>query len=51
MLEVADDNPAAIELYRGAGFAAVARRASYYGGADALVLEMTLAPEGVKEYQ
>ena len=51
LLEVADDNPAAIELYRGVGFADVARRANYYGGADALVLEMTLAPEGVKEYQ
>ncbi len=31
-LEVADDNPAAVALYRKAAFADVGRRAGYYPG-------------------
>lgn len=46
VLEVAVDNDPAIELYRGAGFAAVGRRARYYkrpdGRADALILRVAL---------
>jgi ribosomal-protein-alanine N-acetyltransferase len=46
-LEVADDNAAALGLYRRAGFDAVGRRAAYYRRAegppaDALVLRRTL---------
>ncbi|HEX2858129.1 MAG TPA: GNAT family N-acetyltransferase [Propionibacteriaceae bacterium] len=45
LLEVRPDNAAALALYRRAGFAVIARRASYYGpGVDALVMELTLAP-------
>jgi ribosomal-protein-alanine N-acetyltransferase len=46
VLEVRRSNLAAIELYRGFGFAAVGVRAGYYpeGGEDALV--MTLALDG-----
>ncbi len=49
LLEVRPDNLAALALYRGAGFAVIARRASYYGpGVDALVMELALVshPEG-----
>lgn len=46
VLEVAVDNDAANDLYTGAGFTAVGRRARYYkrpdGRADALVLRLTL---------
>jgi len=43
LLEVRRDNTAALALYRGAGFTAIAARADYYGpGADALVMEATL---------
>ncbi|AQX15225.1 hypothetical protein BCR15_00920 [Tessaracoccus lapidicaptus] len=46
LLEVEDSNDAAIQLYRGFGFAPVATRPDYYGpGADALILERRL--EGV----
>ena len=45
-LEVGVDNPAALALYAGQGFAAVGRRKGYYasraGGEDALVLRRTL---------
>jgi ribosomal-protein-alanine N-acetyltransferase len=46
-LEVADDNPAALALYRASGFADAGRRAGYYRReagrtADALVLRRTL---------
>jgi ribosomal-protein-alanine N-acetyltransferase len=46
-LEVADDNAAALGLYRKAGFDAVGRRSAYYrrgdgATADALVLRRTL---------
>jgi ribosomal-protein-alanine N-acetyltransferase len=46
-LEVAADNPAAIALYRAAGFESVGRRRGYYaragGVVDALVLRKALA--------
>ncbi|MHA6511134.1 GNAT family N-acetyltransferase [Tessaracoccus sp. Z1128] len=46
LLEVDSGNAAAIQLYQGYGFAAVATRPDYYGpGADALILERRL--EGV----
>ncbi len=45
-LEVADDNDAALALYRGAGFAEVGRRRAYYssptGAIDALILRRDL---------
>jgi ribosomal-protein-alanine N-acetyltransferase len=45
-LEVAADNPGAAELYAGAGFETVGRRAGYYGRAggsvDALVMRRAL---------
>jgi ribosomal-protein-alanine N-acetyltransferase len=48
-LEVADDNPAALALYRRAGFAPVGRRSRYYArtdgpAADAHVLKRPLNP-------
>ncbi len=47
MLEVAADNAPALALYRGLGFAAVARRHDYYGrvgqvACDAIVLQKNL---------
>jgi len=46
-LEVAEDNPAALALYRGAGFRAVGRRPGYYrrggGGVAAVVLSCRLS--------
>jgi len=41
-LEVADDNLAALHLYRAAGFAEVGRRARYYRDADALSMTLPL---------
>jgi len=45
-LEVAQDNPAAIGLYQGLGFATVGRRRAYYprpeGPVDALVMRLSL---------
>jgi ribosomal-protein-alanine N-acetyltransferase len=46
-LEVADDNPAAISLYRGAGFTNAGRRAAYYArrgapAVDAIVMRRAL---------
>ncbi|MDE2005662.1 MAG: GNAT family N-acetyltransferase [Rhodospirillales bacterium] len=42
-LEVAADNAAAVALYAGLGFAAVGRRAGYYGtGRDALAMRRDL---------
>lgn len=46
-LEVAEDNPGAVALYRRAAFADVGRRAGYYGRAgaaavDAIVMRRTL---------
>lgn len=42
-LEVAEDNAAALGLYRGAGFAQMARRKGYYaGGRDAIVMRKPL---------
>ncbi|WP_417726776.1 GNAT family N-acetyltransferase [Roseovarius sp.] len=46
-LEVAEDNPAALTLYRNAGFAEAARRTGYYPRSDgsridALILRKTL---------
>lgn len=39
LLEVADDNAAAVALYRGCGYRELGRRGDYYGpGRDALVL-------------
>jgi ribosomal-protein-alanine N-acetyltransferase len=51
-LEVADDNLAALALYRGAGFAASGRRRSYYSraagaSADALILRTALPASGM----
>lgn len=44
LLEVADDNVAALALYASHGFVRLSRRRGYYaGGRDALVLERRLA--------
>ncbi|MDO9379531.1 MAG: GNAT family N-acetyltransferase [Nocardioidaceae bacterium] len=43
LLEVADDNVAALALYRGEGFVDLSRRRAYYAdGRDALVLALPL---------
>ena len=44
-LEVGADNPAALALYAGLGFAKVADRKAYYNGKDALVLRLPLADD------
>jgi ribosomal-protein-alanine N-acetyltransferase len=41
-LEVGTDNPAALALYAGLGFAKVGTRKGYYSGKDALVLRLSL---------
>jgi ribosomal-protein-alanine N-acetyltransferase len=41
-LEVGSDNPAALALYAGLGFANVGSRKGYYRGRDALVLRLPL---------
>jgi len=41
-LEVGADNPHALALYAGLGFARVGMRKGYYAGADALVLRLSL---------
>ncbi|MEY4707127.1 MAG: hypothetical protein RJB58_850 [Pseudomonadota bacterium] len=41
-LEVGVDNPAALALYAGLGFAKVGTRKAYYDGGDALVLRLSL---------
>ncbi len=41
-LEVGADNPAALALYAGLGFAKVGMRKAYYDGRDALVLRLPL---------
>jgi ribosomal-protein-alanine N-acetyltransferase len=41
-LEVGADNPAALALYAGLGFANVGTRKGYYAGRDALVLRLSL---------
>ncbi|NQV81762.1 MAG: GNAT family N-acetyltransferase [Alphaproteobacteria bacterium] len=52
-VDVAENNPAAIALYRQAGFAAVGRRPGYYadpnGHRDALVLRANLVAASVVE--
>jgi ribosomal-protein-alanine acetyltransferase len=46
LLEVAEDNAAAIAFYRAAGFTEIDRRPRYYrNGADALVLALGLRPD------
>lgn len=42
-LEVGADNPAALALYAGLGFAKAGERKGYYQGRDALVLRLPLA--------
>ena len=42
-LEVGVDNPAALALYAGLGFAKVGARKGYYSGTDALVLRLPLS--------
>jgi len=42
-LEVGTDNPRALALYAGLGFAKVGARKGYYDGRDALVLRLPLA--------
>jgi len=44
-LEVGADNPAALALYAGLGFAKVGTRKAYYEGRDALVLRLPLATD------
>jgi len=44
-LEVGADNPHALALYAGLGFAKVGARKAYYDGRDALVLRLPLAPD------
>jgi len=47
LLEVRDDNEAALAFYAGAGFAEVARRAGYYrDGTDAVVLQRFVRMDG-----
>jgi ribosomal-protein-alanine N-acetyltransferase len=41
-LEVGTDNPAALALYAGLGFARVGMRKGYYNGRDAAVLRLSL---------
>jgi len=41
-LEVGTDNPHALALYAGLGFAKVGMRKAYYAGRDALVLRLSL---------
>jgi ribosomal-protein-alanine N-acetyltransferase len=41
-LEVGTDNPAALALYAGQGFARVGQRKGYYEGGDALILKAQL---------
>jgi ribosomal-protein-alanine N-acetyltransferase len=45
-LEVAEDNTAAVALYRAAGFAEVGRRRAYYGQVDAIVMRRALNRAG-----
>jgi ribosomal-protein-alanine N-acetyltransferase len=45
LLEVGTDNPAALALYAGLGFAKVGMRKGYYDGRDALVLRLPLSPK------
>jgi ribosomal-protein-alanine N-acetyltransferase len=45
LLEVGTDNPAALALYAGLGFAKVGMRKGYYHGRDALVLRLPLSPK------
>jgi ribosomal-protein-alanine N-acetyltransferase len=49
-LEVAVDNPAAVALYRRAGFVEIGRRRGYYrrrqGAADALIMRRSLVLDG-----
>jgi [ribosomal protein S18]-alanine N-acetyltransferase len=44
-LEVGADNPQALALYAGMGFAKVGARKGYYDGRDALVLRLPLVPD------
>ncbi|HEY2008947.1 MAG TPA: GNAT family N-acetyltransferase [Rhizomicrobium sp.] len=44
-LEVGADNPHALALYAGLGFAKVGMRKAYYEGRDALVLRLPLAAD------
>jgi ribosomal-protein-alanine N-acetyltransferase len=44
-LEVGADNPHALALYAGLGFAKVGARKAYYDGRDALVLRLPLADD------
>ncbi|MCD9153847.1 GNAT family N-acetyltransferase [Aeromicrobium duanguangcaii] len=44
LLEVADDNEAALAMYRGAGYGEIGRRRAYYrSGADAVLMELRLS--------
>ncbi|MGP1394078.1 MAG: GNAT family N-acetyltransferase [Inquilinaceae bacterium] len=49
-LEVADDNEAALALYRRAGFAAIGTRPRYYGARTALMMSAPLPPPPVKPF-
>lgn len=52
LLEVADDNAAAIGLYRAHGFGEITRRRGYYAtGRDALIMERSLKPSGQTELE
>jgi ribosomal-protein-alanine N-acetyltransferase len=44
-LEVGADNPAALALYAGLGFAKAGMRKGYYNGRDALVLRLPLSAD------
>ncbi|MDB5733958.1 MAG: ribosomal-protein-alanine N-acetyltransferase [Alphaproteobacteria bacterium] len=44
-LEVGADNPAALALYAGLGFAKIGDRKAYYNGRDAFVLRLPLTGE------
>lgn len=44
LLDVRDDNLAALALYRRTGFTPISRRPNYYPGHDAVVMELELHP-------
>lgn len=50
LLEVRHDNEAALRLYRGHGFAEIARRTGYYGrGVDAVIMRRALTEDEPEE--
>lgn len=50
-LEVAEDNPAALALYRGAGFAAVGRRPGYYHRSGGVAVAAQVLSRALAEWR